>query len=123
MTKFSGIVPIIRSFDEAKMREFYLDFLGFEILFELRFEDDLPLYVGVKIDDVILHISEHFGDASPGSTVRIEVDDVHGYCKVLNEKSYKHARPGVQKQPWGYDEMSISDPFGNKLIFCEELKS
>jgi len=46
------------------------------------------------------------------------VADVKAYCRTLNEKQYKHARPGVQSQPWGYDDMSISDPAGNKLIFC-----
>ena len=32
------ITPIFRSFDEAKAREFYIDFLGFEVTFEHRFE-------------------------------------------------------------------------------------
>ena len=26
-------IPILRSFDEAKAREFYVDFLGFEVVF------------------------------------------------------------------------------------------
>jgi hypothetical protein len=29
--KFGNIVPILRSFDEAKAKEFYVDFLGFSI--------------------------------------------------------------------------------------------
>ena len=36
-------IPILRMFDEAKAREFYLDFLGFSIEFEHRYEADLPL--------------------------------------------------------------------------------
>jgi hypothetical protein len=39
--------PILRSFDEAKAREFYLDFLGFQVVFEHRFEPGMPLYMGV----------------------------------------------------------------------------
>ncbi|AXI42990.1 glyoxalase superfamily protein [Sulfitobacter sp. SK011] len=111
-------VPILRSFDETATRAFYLDFLGFELVFEHRFEPDTPLYMGVKKGDCALHLSEHFGDATPGTTLRIEVADVHGFAKDLNAKNYRNARPGVQRQPWGWDDMSINDPSGNKLIFC-----
>jgi len=118
VTGFQPPIPILRSFDERATRSFYIDFLGFEILFEHRFEPGLPLYLGVRRDDCILHISEHHGDSTPGSALRIEVADVYAYCRKLNEKQSNHARPGVQSQPWGYDDMSISDPSGNKLIFC-----
>jgi len=115
-------IPILRSFDETKAREFYIDFLGFEVLFEHRFEPGTPLYLGVIKDNCALHISEHHGDACPGSAIRIEVADVDAYCKQLNEKRYKNARPGVQEQPWGYRDMSINDPAGNRLIFCTPVQ-
>ena len=118
MTGFQPPIPIFRSFDEKATKSFYIEFLGFEIEFEHRFEPDTPLYLGVKRDDCVLHLSEHHGDSTPGSAVRIDVADVKAYCRALNAKQYKHARPGVQSQPWGYDDMSISDPSGNKLIFC-----
>lgn len=35
---FDKTIPILRMFDEAKAREFYLDFLGFSVEFEHRFE-------------------------------------------------------------------------------------
>ncbi len=111
-------IPILRSFDEKATRGFYLDFLGFEVTFEHRFEPDTPLYLGVRRDACHLHLSEHFGDAAPGASMRIEMDDVRAYCQALNEKRYRHARPGVQRQPWGYDDMTIDDPSGNRLIFC-----
>ena len=111
-------IPILRSFDEVKAREFYIDFLGFEIYFEYRFDPDAPLYMGIIKDKCDLHLSEHHGDSSPGTALRIEVEDVEAYCKLLNKKKYKNARPGVMKQEWGHYEMSIKDPFGNKLIFC-----
>lgn len=118
MGKFEPPIPILRSFDEAKARAFYIDFLGFEVTFEHRFEPGTPLYMGVHRDDCHLHLSEHFGDGTPGTYVRITVPDVHEYSRVLNEKKYENARPGVQRQEWGMDDMSISDPAGNKLIFC-----
>lgn len=111
-------IPILRSFDEVKAREFYVDFLGFDVLFEHRFEPGTPLYMGVVKDQCVLHISEHHGDATPGSSFRIEVDDVDALCRQLNDKQYKNSRPGVQEQTWGYREMVIPDPFGNRLVFC-----
>jgi len=118
MTKAEAPIPILRSFDEAATRAFYLGFLGFEVVFEHRFEPDTPLYLGVKLGKCVLHLSEHYGDAAPGASMRIEVADLDGYCKALNAKQYRHARPGVQDQPWGRD-MAISDPSGNRLIFCD----
>lgn len=111
-------VPIFRSFDEVKMREFYIDFLGFSVIFEHRFAPDAPLYVSLRMGACELHVSEHHGDATPGGAARIAVPDVHAYAKALNAKRYKHAGPGVQRQPYGWDDMSIADPFGNRLIFC-----
>ncbi|MEB8389418.1 glyoxalase superfamily protein [Rhodobacteraceae bacterium KMM 6894] len=111
-------IPILRSFDEQAARAFYLDFLGFEITFEHRFDAAAPLYMGVTMGACELHISEHHGDATPGAALRIELPDVHAFCDTLNAKRYKNARPGVQHQEWGWDDMSIADPAGNRLIFC-----
>lgn len=112
------ITPILRIFDEAKAKEFYVDFLGFKVDWEHRFADGLPLYMGISKGDCVLHLSEHFGDACPGAALRIETDDVDAYNWELLAKRYKHARPGVHDQPWGSREMSIHDPFGNRLIFA-----
>lgn len=35
-------IPILRIFDEAKARAFYLDFLGFRVDWEHRFGPDMP---------------------------------------------------------------------------------
>jgi uncharacterized glyoxalase superfamily protein PhnB len=110
-------VPILRSFDAAKMREFYVDFLGFRVLFEHRFEPGLPLYCGLQRDDCELHLSEHHGDATPGAAMRIAVDDVDALAAELQAKSYRHARPQVQDMPWGTRDFTVTDPFGNRLTF------
>ena len=113
--------PIFRSFDETKSKEFYLKFLGFDIVFEHRFEENTPLYMGLRLDSFTLHLSEHHGDATPGSSVRVEIENVNEFCKALNKKKYKYAKPGVIRQDWGFDEMVITDPSGNRLIFCTEI--
>lgn len=115
------ITPILRIFDEAKAKEFYVDFLGFTVDWEHRFAADLPLYMGISKGDCVLHLSEHFGDCCPGAALRIETDDVVAYQQQLIAKQYKNARPGMQDQPWGSREMCIHDPFGNRLIFTTTI--
>ena len=116
--KVSHPVPIIRSFDENKAREFYVEFLGFDVDWEHRFEDNTPLYMQISKGDCVIHVSEHYGDCSPGAALRIEIDALDDFHKLLNDKQFKNARPGIINQPWGRD-MSIGDPFGNRIIFSE----
>ena len=118
MTKLGRITPILRMFDDAKTREFYVDFLGFKVDWEHRFELDMPLYMQVSKDDCILHLSEHFGDGSPGVHLRIGVSNVDEFQQSLIAKRYKNARPGVENTPWGNREMTVLDPAGNSLTFA-----
>jgi catechol 2,3-dioxygenase-like lactoylglutathione lyase family enzyme len=108
--------PILRIFDEAKAKEFYVDFLGFTVDWEHRFEAGLPLYLQVSRDDCVLHLSEHHGDASPGAAVRIATGGLEDFHRELIAKGYKYARPGIEEMPWGRD-MTVRDPFGNRLTF------
>ena len=58
--------------DQDAALEFYVGFLGFEEKWRHQCEPDLPVYMGVERDGVLLHLSEHFGDATPGAHVRID---------------------------------------------------
>jgi catechol 2,3-dioxygenase-like lactoylglutathione lyase family enzyme len=116
--RFLAAVPILRIFDEAKAREFYCGFLSFEPVFEHRFEPDLPLYMEVARAGLRLHLSEHHGDASPGSTAFIPMRGIRALHRELTAKRYGYARPGLEEAPWG-DMLTVADPFGNRLRFCE----
>ena len=117
----SGITPILRIFDEAKAREFYVDFLGFSVDWEHRFGDNFPQYMQVFRDKCVLHLSEHHGDSSPGSALRIETDDIDAMNRELKEKSYKFAKPAIEDTQLETREMRITDPFGNRLVFVERI--
>ena len=115
-------VPILRRFDEARARAFYLGFLGFEPVFEHRFEPGLPLYLGVRHGDCVLHLSEHYGDAAPGAAVRVPVDDAAAYAAALRAKDFGNARPGdPQPTPGGTVEFAVHDPAHNRLTFFSPL--
>ena len=114
-------IPILRIFDEAKARAHYLDYLGFTVEFEHRFAPGTPIYLGVARGDCRLNLSEHHGDGTPGTYLRVRVDDLEGYHAELTAKDYKYWRPGLQDMEWGVREMVIGDGFGNKLIFFRPL--
>lgn len=100
---------------------FYLEFLGFSKDWEHRFGEDFPLYMQVSRDRCIVHLSGHHGDCCPGSALRIDMDNVREFCQLLTEKNYKFARPACAATEWNTIEMSLIDPFGNKLTFVERL--
>ena len=122
MPTLKRLTPIFRSFDATKAKEFYVGFLDFTVEFEHRFGENYPLYMGLSRDGVFLHLSEHHGDACPGGNIRIETDDVRALCRTLQAKDYQYAKPGdPQEQPWGNLELTVTDPFGNKLTFWQAL--
>jgi uncharacterized glyoxalase superfamily protein PhnB len=120
---FGKTTPILRIFDEAKAREFYVDFLGFKVDWEHRFEPGLPLYLQVSKDGCVLHLSEHHGDCSPGATIRIETSELDAFHAELASKHYKYAKPEIENMPWGTRDMSVKDPFGNRLIFTTGIST
>ena len=121
--KFHPVIPILRSFDEGKAKEFYVDWLGFEVDWKHQFEPGLPLYMQVSRGDCVLHISEHHGDGSPGVHIRIRVDELEAFHAEISAKQYKNYRPGLQDQEWGTREMTVQDGASNKLTFYRDLKS
>jgi Glyoxalase superfamily protein len=113
-------IPIIRIFSEEKAREFYIDFLGFTWEWEHRFEENFPLYAQVRRSDLILHLSEHHGDATPGSTIFAPMEGVDALHDELQRKDYRYGKPGVEVLPWG-KVLETIDPFGNRIRFCESV--
>jgi catechol 2,3-dioxygenase-like lactoylglutathione lyase family enzyme len=112
-------IPILRIFDIAKTKEFYVDYLGFTVDWEHRFDADSPLYMQVSRGGMRLHLSEHHGDCCPGSTVFVEATGIEAYHRELTAKNYRFMRPGLELAPWKARCMEVIDPFGNRLRFSE----
>jgi len=118
--KLGPATPILRMFDVGKARAFYVDWLHFEIVFEHRFGETMPLYLGLIRDGMELHLSEHHGDTTPGTRVRIAVQGLHAFYEDIMSRPYAHLRPGApQEQSWGEWDLTLTDPFGNRLTFHE----
>lgn len=116
--QFHAPIPILRIFSVDKAKEFYLGFLGFTLDWEHRFGENFPLYAQVSRAGLVLHLSEHHGDATPGAAVFLPVDGIAALQAELVAKDYAYAKPGLETVDWGV-QMQIHDPFGNKLRFCE----
>lgn len=110
-------IPILRIFDEKKAFEFYVDWLGFQVDWQHRFDDNAPLYMQVSLGGLLLHLSEHHGDACPGSQVFVECTGLEAYHAELLAKNYKYNRPGLEEAEWDALTMTVHDPFGNRVLF------
>jgi uncharacterized glyoxalase superfamily protein PhnB len=116
---FQTVVPVVRIFDVAKAKEFYLDYLGFQWDWEHRFDDRAPLYAQVSRADVVFHLSEHHGDGSPGSAFLVNMSGVDAYHRELGGKGYGRMRPGLEQSEWEGTTIQVIDPFGNRIRFRE----
>lgn len=119
---FQSVVPILRIFDVKKADEFYLDFLGFTVDWNHRFDDDAPLYRQISKGNLVLHLSEHHGDGSPGVKIGVMMrQGITGYHQELITKNYRYMRPGLETGYEGPDsqELTVIDPFGNTITFCQ----
>ena len=116
------VIPIFRIFSIENAREFYLDYLGFHLDFEHRFEPSLPLYMQVSRAGLVLHLSEHYGDGSPGANVQVDFEGVEELHAELSAKNYRYWRPGLTQTFWGTTQLNLLDPFGNRIHLCEPKK-
>lgn len=117
------VIPILRIFSVEKAREFYLDNLGCHLDWEHRYEPTAPFYMQVSRDGLVLHLSEHHGDGSPGANFQVDFEGVRELHAELSEKNYPYWRPGITETFWGTPRLNLLDPFGNQLHLCEPKKA
>ena len=120
--KFNRVIPVLRIFDTDKAKEFYVDYLGMTVDWEHRFEPGLPLYAQVSRGELVLHLSEHHGDGTPGSVVYVDTTDVAALHADIRSKEYSHLKPGLETDEIG-THVSVLDPFGNTLRFNQRPSS
>ena len=101
-----SLVPIMRVADAEAAVAWYRK-LGFVKEWEHRFAPGLPLYVGIARGELRMHLSEHAGDARPGTLVYLSVDDVDAAADALGVTD-------IDDMPWGRD-FEVADPDGNRL--------
>jgi catechol 2,3-dioxygenase-like lactoylglutathione lyase family enzyme len=117
--RFDQVIPIVRIFSVAKAREFYVDFLGFTLDWEHRFDASTPAYLQVARGGLVLHLTEHHGDCCPGCTMLVRMAGLDAFHAEITAKGYGYMRPGIERAPWSARVMEVIDPFGNRIRFSE----
>jgi catechol 2,3-dioxygenase-like lactoylglutathione lyase family enzyme len=117
----AAAIPILRIFDRRKAHEFYVGYLGFTVDWEHQFDGQGPLYSQISRGSLVLHLSEHHGDGTPGSVVYIPASGIRHLHAELQTKDYPFLNPGIGASP-GDDQgacITLLDPFGNTLRIDE----
>jgi uncharacterized glyoxalase superfamily protein PhnB len=120
---FEKTIPILRIFDVEKANEFYVGFLGFAVDWEHHFEENTPAYLQISRAGLVLHLSEHHGDACPGSTVFVWMTSIAEFHQEITSKGYKYLRPGLETTFYDAKCVQVIDPFGNRIRFNENMKT
>lgn len=117
------ITPVLRILDVDKAKEFYIGWLGFALDWEHRFGENFPLYCQVSRDGIVFHLTEHYGDCLPGASFRVRTRDLEAFHDEIAAKDYRYYKPCIEEKEWGSTEMSLLDPFGNRIIFVDDPQS
>jgi len=110
-------IPDLRIFDVARAVEFFIEWLGFKEDWRHQFEPNTPFYIQFSKESITIHLSERHGDGTPGSRIFIEGNGLEDFYQSL--EPYKYYRPSIRLEEWNAKSMSVTDPFGNTLIFNE----
>jgi len=73
----------------------------------------------VSRDGLVLHLSEHYGDGSPGTRCQVNFEGVRELHAELSAKNYGYPRTGITETFWGTAQLKLTDPFGNRINLCE----
>lgn len=119
---FQPPIPIFRIFDHLLAKEFYLGWLGCTLDWEHQFNGEGPRYLQVSRGALVLHLSEHYGDCTPGARIFVNMDDVRALHEELHSRPNPNMSPGICKEPWNAISMSVIDPFGNRITFNQPLE-
>lgn len=114
------VIPMLRIFDKKKAEEFYIDWLGFKVEWEHRFDETAPVYMEITKPGIKIHLTEHHGDCTPGGKAFIVCSGLREYHQHLLDQNYPYNRPGIEMASWGSLCMTAIDPFGNQLLFTEQ---
>ena len=118
-----SLIPVLRMSEEAAAKAFYVNFLGFEIEWEHRFEDspESPLYMQIRLGQAVIQLNGHAKPDTPPAEVRTLDRSVQAFCNHLRSIESKFPKPSVVDPRYSgkNTDMNLIDPFENYLVFWE----
>jgi hypothetical protein len=118
--EFVQITPVLRIFDVPLAKSFYVDYVGCAVDWQDGDESSGPVYMQVSRGSMVIHLSTHHGDGTPGGVVLVEVRGIKDLHSELHSKGYAFMNPGLDPGP-GERMLSVTviDPFSNIIRFFE----
>ena len=116
--RLSHAIPILRMHDLVATKRFYVDYLGCSLDWEDG-GDDGPVYMQVSRGELVLHLSSHHDDGTPGSAVLVETAGVEALHAELAGRDYPFLNPGLEPGPGGGREMQLIDQASNRIRLFE----
>ncbi len=80
----------------------------------------MPLCMDVRRGHCALNVSDHHGDAAPGTAVRIPVPDADAVLAALGARGHPRLNPALEAVPRGARQVVLNDPFGNRRVFWSD---
>lgn len=116
-----AVHPVLPSKDVSALIAFYVEKLGFRLIFQDAKEN--PRYAAVVRDDVELHLQWH--DPEEWSAVerpmlRFVVPAVDELFEEYKDVGVFHAGTAMRDTPWGTREFAFYDLQGNGLTFYRD---
>lgn len=110
-------IPVFKISSERLAREHYVDCLGFTIdwIYQQR---NHPVYLQIRKDKLVLHLTEHEGDAEPGAVVMVHVSGIDQFYLELRSRLPAGKLVFVSHTE-ASTTLQIADPFGNQLRLTE----
>ena len=117
---FSQVQPILGTRDVGKAVQFYVERLGFTLAFgEPTNEGN---YVGLRRDNVELHMQFQYEYEMGTTRLRIVVDDPDALYDEYKDKDVFYEGTELTDTPWGTREFALYDLDQNALTFYRDLK-
>lgn len=119
--RVDAVLPVLRMHDVEVTKRFYVEWLGCTLDWQDG-QQDGPLYLQVSRAGIVLHLSSHHDDGTPGSVVLIEMSGVDALHAELTAHHYPFFNPAVEPHPAGRG-MQVIDPSSNRLRFFERASA
>ena len=119
--EFGSSIPVLRMLNELDAKAFYLDFLGYQVDWEHRFDASVesPLYLQIHLGESVIHLNGHADASTPTSEIRIPMHRLDEFAIFLHDKNSRFGSP-MPVDPRGSGkntDLNLEDPSGNALTF------
>src|SRR3954469_22842368 len=114
---FTQVVPVLRMSDVGATKRFYCDYLGCSVDWQ-EGAGDRPVYLQVSRGSLVLQLSSHHGDGTPGTAVLVYMEDLVAFHRELDEKAYLFMNAGIEPHGAG-QVMTVIDPASNLIRFFQ----